>query len=97
MGNSNKKNFIIDFDSTFTQVEALDELCEISLRDDPSKDDILAEIQAITEKGMAGELSLRQSLEERLKLLNANRNHLPQLSKPLKQRFQYHLWTINYF
>ena len=29
--------FIIDFDSTFTQVEALDELCEISLNGSAEK------------------------------------------------------------
>lgn len=31
------KKFIIDFDSTFTQVEALDILGEISLINDPEK------------------------------------------------------------
>ena len=31
------KYFVIDFDSTFTKVEALDELCEISLKDNPEK------------------------------------------------------------
>lgn len=83
---SDKKNFIIDFDSTFTQVEALDELCEISLKDDPDKDNILAEIKAITDRGMVGELSLRQSLEERLSLLNANKKHLPLLVETLKRK-----------
>ena len=84
MKTNDKKNYIIDFDSTFTQVEALDELCEISLKNDPEKDSILAEIKAITDKGMAGDLSLRQSLEERLNLLKANKNHLPFLVEILK-------------
>ena len=86
MGFSDTKNFIIDFDSTFTQVEALDELCEISLRDNPEKDNVLAQIKAITDKGMVGELSLRQSLEERLLLLNANKSHIPQLIEALKKK-----------
>lgn len=29
--------YIIDFDSTFTQVEALDELAKISLKDNPKQ------------------------------------------------------------
>jgi len=86
LGFSDTKNFIIDFDSTFTQVEALDELCEISLRDNPEKDNVLAQIKAITDKGMVGELSLRQSLEERLLLLNANKSHIPQLIEALKKK-----------
>ena len=52
---SDEKILIIDFDSTFTQVEALDELCEISLKNHPEKDNILSEIKAITDKGMVGE------------------------------------------
>ena len=83
---SGLKNLIIDFDSTFTQVEALDELCEISLSGNPQKDKVLGQIQAITDRGMIGELSLRQSLEERLRLLNANKNHLPELIKTLKSK-----------
>jgi len=79
-------NFIIDFDSTFTQVEALDELCEISLNGKPEKDDILNQIKDITNLGMAGELSLRESLEKRLHLLKANRSHLEPLVEKLKQK-----------
>ncbi|MEN8249238.1 MAG: phosphoglycerate dehydrogenase [Bacteroidota bacterium] len=79
-----QKNFIIDFDSTFTQVEALDELCEISLKDNPEKDLILQKIKDITNQGMAGELSFRQSLEERISLVKANNSHLPELVERLK-------------
>jgi D-3-phosphoglycerate dehydrogenase / 2-oxoglutarate reductase len=66
-----QKSFIIDFDSTFTKVEALDELCEISLKDHPDKNKILQKIVNITNKGMAGEISLRHSLAER--------DHIPEL------------------
>ena len=41
----NKQYFIIDFDSTFTKLEALDLLCEIVLEDSPQRDEVLAEIQ----------------------------------------------------
>ena len=76
--------FIIDFDSTFTKVEALDILCEISLRDSDLKDAALQRIKEVTDLGMQGELSFRESLEERIKLLNAKREHLPELIERLK-------------
>lgn len=80
MSSATKDNyFIIDFDSTFTKVEALDILCEISLAGKETKDEALAKIKEITDRGMAGELSFRESLEERIKLLDAHRDHLPEL------------------
>ena len=39
-----KRNFIFDFDSTLTRVEALDVLAEITLSDNPKKDEIIQEI-----------------------------------------------------
>ena len=41
--------FIIDFDSTFTKVEALDELGAISLQNNPNLANILLEIKDITD------------------------------------------------
>lgn len=75
--------FIIDFDSTFTKVEALDVLGEISLAGRLDRDDVLAQIRIITDRGMAGELSLAQSIAQRLQLLNAHRDHLPALVETL--------------
>ncbi|MCY7360157.1 MAG: phosphoglycerate dehydrogenase, partial [Rudanella sp.] len=75
--------FIIDFDSTFTKVEALDVLGEISLAGRLDRDDVLAQIRTITNRGMAGELSLSQSIQQRLRLLNAHRDHLPALVETL--------------
>lgn len=75
--------FIIDFDSTFTKVEALDILCEISLKDSNHKEAALARIKEVTDLGMQGELSFRESLEERIKILNAHRDHLPELIERL--------------
>ncbi|MGF7217106.1 D-3-phosphoglycerate dehydrogenase [Spirosoma lacussanchae] len=75
--------YIIDFDSTFTKVEALDVLGEISLIGRPDRDDVLAQIQAITDRGMSGEISFTESLELRLKLLHAHRDHLPALVETL--------------
>ena len=78
--------FIIDFDSTFTQVEALDELCIISLSNNPEKDEILGTIKDITNQGMEGKISLRDSLDQRLKLLHAHKDHLEPLVAELKKK-----------
>jgi D-3-phosphoglycerate dehydrogenase / 2-oxoglutarate reductase len=82
----NKKYFIIDFDSTFTQVEALDELGEISLKDHPDKSKILKEVVNLTNSGMEGKSSFTQNLTKRLELVQANKRHLPQLIAKLKTK-----------
>ncbi len=82
----NSKYFIIDFDSTFTQVEALDVLCEIALDGNPEKDKVLSRIQEVTNEGMEGRISFRESLEERINLLEAHRDHLPELITRLSQQ-----------
>lgn len=81
-----KRYFIIDFDSTFTQVEALDELCEISLRGQPDKPQVLQSIKETTDLAMEGELSFRESLERRIGLLRAKREHLPELIERLRKK-----------
>jgi D-3-phosphoglycerate dehydrogenase len=78
--------FIIDFDSTFTQVEALDELARISLRKHPDRENIYKQIEDYTNAAMEGKLSFTQSLEARVKLLQANRDHLKQLVTHLKKK-----------
>src|SRR3954469_1552517 len=78
--------FIIDFDSTFTQVEALDELARISLKDRPDREEIYRKIEDLTNASMEGKLSFTQSLEARVRLLNANREHLKQLITHLKKK-----------
>ncbi|MFT6854069.1 MAG: D-3-phosphoglycerate dehydrogenase [Cyclobacteriaceae bacterium] len=88
----NPKFFIIDFDSTFTKVEALDILGDISLRDHPDKNTALKRIADVTDLGMEGKISFRESLEERIKLLQARKEHLPELiarlSEQVSQSFQ---------
>ncbi len=80
------RHFVIDFDSTFTRVEALDVLGEISLADDPEKDKNLKEVEELTNLGMKGELNLRESLVERLRLLKANKKHLEPLVESLSEK-----------
>jgi D-3-phosphoglycerate dehydrogenase len=83
---THSKKFIIDFDSTFTQVEALDILGEISLRNDPAKEVKLQAIKNITDKGMEGQLSFRESLEQRMDILMANKSQISELVDALKNK-----------
>ncbi len=80
------KKFIIDFDSTFTQVEALDILGEISLINDPEKAKKLQSIKDITDKGMDGSITFRESLELRLEILKASKTQITDLIAALRQK-----------
>lgn len=73
------KYFIIDFDSTFTQVEALDVLAEISLKNNENQANAIQEIKDITDRGMEGGMSFRESLKKRVDILEAHQDHLPEL------------------
>lgn len=78
------KYFVIDFDSTFTKVEAFDALADISLKDHPDRNKIKKQIEDITNQGMDGSLSVRESLKLRLELLSPNQRHLEQLVVALR-------------
>lgn len=81
-----KQFYIIDFDSTFTQVEALDELARISLKNHPGRETIYQKIEDLTNAAMEGKMSFRESLTGRVQLLEANRGHLKQLITRLKKK-----------
>ncbi len=78
------KFFVIDFDSTFTKVEAFDVLAEISLNDHPERVTRKEMVIEITNLGMNGNISFRESLERRLALLEPHRRHLPLLIEKLR-------------
>ncbi|MBK5278269.1 MAG: phosphoglycerate dehydrogenase [Bacteroidia bacterium] len=80
------KFIVIDFDSTFTKVEAFDALAEISLKDHPDQKRMVSKIIEITNQGMDGSLSFRESLEQRIALLSPNKRHLEQLIKVLRDK-----------
>ena len=82
----NSKKFIIDFDSTFTQVEALDVLGEISLKNDPKRAQKIQAIKNITDLGMEGSLNFRESLERRLDILEASKPQISELISELKTK-----------
>jgi D-3-phosphoglycerate dehydrogenase len=82
----NQETFIFDFDSTFIKVEALDVLCEVIYQDSAAGVQILSEIQRLTDLGMEGKLSLKESLTQRIQLLQANRDHIGSVIEELKKK-----------
>lgn len=80
------KHFILDFDSTITRVEALDELAAISLKGAPDRARILGKIKALTDSGMEGKISFPESLGGRIRLLRANRKHINLLVGSLRKK-----------
>ena len=81
-----QKTYIFDFDSTLTRVEALDVLAEITLANNPHKNKIIEDIIDITNKGIDGDISFTESLERRIKLLDASKSDLPVLTARLKDK-----------
>ena len=77
---------IIDFDSTFMQVEALEELGEIVLKKDSNKAQILQKIKDITNLGMEGSLSFHDSLVQRMDLLKIHQSDIEKLVKRLRKK-----------
>lgn len=80
------RKYVFDFDSTLTRVEALDVLAEMTLMGKSNKDEVIAEIQKITNLGIDGDISFTESLERRIKLLNANKSDLDGLVAELRQK-----------
>ncbi len=80
------RKYVFDFDSTLTRVEALDVLAEMTLDRKSNKNEIIEEIQHITNLGIDGDISFTESLERRIKLLNAHRNDLSGLVEELRQK-----------
>jgi len=81
-----RRTFVFDFDSTLTQVEAFEELAEVSLKGDPKRKEKIAEIAKITDQGVDGDITFTQSLEMRLKILHAHKDHLDTLVKRLSRK-----------
>lgn len=78
--------WIIDFDSTFVKVECMPELARIALVNNPDREKIIGEITQITDMGMNGEISFRDSLTRRLQLLSAHKSTITDLVKVLQDR-----------
>lgn len=75
----NNTYYIIDFDSTFTKVEGLDELANIALTGSATQEKVVSQIRSLTEQGMNGEITFSEALSRRIELLKANRSHIAKL------------------
>lgn len=74
---------VIDFDSTITQVEGLDELADIAMSQHPNREAVVQQIRKITEQGMNGEILFADGLRRRIALLRAHRSHIDALVQRL--------------
>ncbi len=83
---SQQKNIIIDFDSTFASVEALEEIADIVLKGRKDKSKILNEIKSITNLGVDGTITFNESLSRRMNLLTVHRDDLEKLVRRLKRK-----------
>ena len=82
----NAGNFlVIDFDSTFVKLEALEEVAKEALKDNPKKNEIQKKIEEITKKGMRGEISFAESLRSRLKLFSASQSDVDKVARKIKE------------
>ncbi len=77
---------IFDFDSTFVQIEALDELAQIALEKAENKEETVREIKKITQLGMDGKLSFQESLSRRLALFTISDEHIKKVTELLLDR-----------
>lgn len=80
------RKYVFDFDSTLTRVEALDVLAEMTLQGRSDREEIVNKIQEITNLGIDGDISFTESLERRIKLLNAKKDDLDELVVELRQK-----------
>lgn len=80
------RKYVFDFDSTLTRVEALDVLAEMTLAGKSNREEVINEIQEITNLGIDGDISFTESLERRIKLLKAHKNDLDGLVAELRQK-----------
>jgi D-3-phosphoglycerate dehydrogenase len=78
--------YVIDFDSTFVQVEALEELARIALKGHPDRKRTIAQIEELTHLGIEGKISFTEGLRRRLALIGAHRDHLEPLISALRKK-----------
>lgn len=76
-------HIIIDFDSTFITVESLDELASYKFSNNANGKNLIKDIQLLTNAGMNGDITFKESLDKRMKLLDINQNDILLLIKKL--------------
>ncbi|MDC7676999.1 phosphoglycerate dehydrogenase [Asticcacaulis machinosus] len=75
---------VLDFDSTFTQVEALDILAEQLFSSDPARLTDITAIKDLTDLAMSGEISFAEALQRRVQILKPTKADLEGLVETLK-------------
>ena len=75
---------IFDFDSTLINVESLELLFEMCLKNHPNKNTILRQIKQITDLGMEGKITFQESISQRIQLLHAYRDLVTQVGQLIK-------------
>ena len=69
-------HIIIDFDSTFITVESLDKLAAYKFSNNANGKNLIKDIQFLTNAGMNGDITFKESLDKRMKLLDINQNDI---------------------
>ncbi len=72
--------YVFDFDSTLVRIETLEVLADIALAGAPDAAAIRAEVGALTDQAMAGDLPFGEALRRRLALLPLTRTHVAELA-----------------
>jgi D-3-phosphoglycerate dehydrogenase / 2-oxoglutarate reductase len=75
-----RTTYVFDFDSTLVRIETLEVLAEIALAGAPNAAAVRAEISALTNAAMAGDLPFGEALRRRLALLPLTRGHVAELA-----------------
>lgn len=83
---SQTPTFVFDFDSTLVGFETLEALADIALDGAPDAAKIRAEIAALTDRAMAGEMGFAEALARRLALLPLTRAHIAALASQAAER-----------
>lgn len=81
-----QKTYIIDFDSTLVTTESLDDLAKIALRNAKNRDEIVSDINTITDLGMNGHITFQEALSRRLKLFSPNQSMIDELIADLRDQ-----------
>lgn len=67
---------IFDFDSTLVEFETLEVLADLCLADAPDSAERRAQVAALTERAMTGQIAFADALRQRLALLPLTRDHV---------------------
>lgn len=89
--------YIIDFDSTFVRVEALDELAKIALAGKKEQARLVEKIADITRQGMEGKIPFAESLKKRLALFAPHKRHIASLITLLEKNITPSILTNKQF